>query len=176
MLVLYVLTFQILKKKEEQYKVKAEQYDRLLDLENSLKPLDDKENFYYDTTYKRFTLKKKINFLSGSAEIPSRDYESLKSAGRKLASVVNNVKKKNNIKYLVIIEGMSSKDAYAKNYELSYERAKAVYAFWVSKGIYFDSSIAEILIAGSGTGGAGRNTYEALNQRILVQIVPKIGK
>jgi hypothetical protein len=82
------------------------------------------------------------------------------------------------IKYLIVIEGMASKDNYAENFELSYKRALSLYRFWIANDILFNSEICEIQIAGSGTDGvreySGRD--ERKNQQFLIHIVPKIGK
>jgi outer membrane protein OmpA-like peptidoglycan-associated protein len=176
MLVLYVLTFKVLKQREEEYKVKAQQFERMQKLEASVKQLDDKTNFEYDTNYKRFTLKKRVRFATAQSAIPSEDEAGLLAAGRKLERVINEAKKTPGLRYLVIVEGMASRDNYTLNYELSYARAKAVLDFWRSKGIFFNPVICETLIAGSGVGGIGRSSSETLNQKILVQVIPKIGK
>ena len=72
---------------------------------------------------------------------------------------------------------MASKDAYKENYPLSYKRALMVKNLWENQGIEFDQSVCELQIAGSGTGGIGRydEKIESKNQRILIQIMPKIG-
>lgn len=82
------------------------------------------------------------------------------------------------MKYLIIIEGMASKDNYSLNYQLSYERALSLFRFWENQGIIFDPKICEIQIAGSGIGGIRDyyNDEEYKNQRFLIQIVPKIGE
>ena len=176
MLVLYVLTFKVLKQREEQYKVKAQQFEQMQKLEASVKQLDDKKNFEYDTQYKRFTLKKRVRFATAQSAVPPDDAAGLLGAGLKLARVINEAKKTPGLRYLVIVEGMASRDNYTLNYELSYARAKAVLEFWRANGVVFNPAICETLIAGSGIGGIGRNTSESQNQRILVQVIPKIGK
>ena len=179
MLVLYVLTFKVLKEREEQYKVKAQQFEQMQRITESLKQLDDKENFAYDDAFNRFTLKKRVSFATLTSDIPAADRPALLRAGKKLERVINEAKKNKttkNLKYLVIIEGMASKDNYTQNYELSYARAKAVLTYWRENGILFDPTICELLIAGSGTGGIGRSNTETTNQRIIVQIIPKIGR
>ncbi len=179
MLVLYVLTFKVLKQREEEYKVKAQQFEQMQRITESLKQLDDKENFAYDVAFNRFTLKKRVNFATLSSDIPIGDRPALLRAGKKLERVIKEAKKSKtakNLKYLVIIEGMASRDNYTLNYELSYARAKSVLAYWKESGVNFDPSICETIIAGSGTGGIGRSSYEAANQRIIVQIIPKIGR
>ena len=177
MLVLYVLTFKLLQQQRDEYRIKAEQFERLLEIERSLEQLDDDKNFTYNKKFKRFTLKKKVSFPTGSSTIPVSDKATLVGAGKKLEQVIDAATAKDkDLKYLIIIEGMASKDNYARNFELSYARAKAVFNFWKSRNINFDPSICEVQISGTGTGGVGRSSSERLNQRILVQIIPKIGK
>ena len=161
MLVLYVLTFKLLQQQRDEYRIKAEQFERLLEIERSLEQLDDDKNFTYDPEYKRFTLIKRVSFPTGSASIPTRDRAGLVSAGKKLSQVISSAAEKDeNLKYLIIIEGMASKDNYSKNFELSYARAKAVFNFWKSRNIKFDPKITEVQISGSGSG-----RYRSLKNR-----------
>ena len=80
-------------------------------------------------------------------------------------------------RYLIVIEGMASKDGYAQNDELSYRRSLALARLWERNNVSFDPNICELQIAGSGTKGIGRfsGSDEVKNQRFLIQIVPKIG-
>ena len=86
------------------------------------------------------------------------------------------------ITYLVVIEGMASKDNYYDNDALSYKRALSLYYLWRRNGISFEKSQCEVQISGSGIRGRGRYNAdgesprdEVRNQRIIIQIVPKIG-
>lgn len=86
------------------------------------------------------------------------------------------------ITYLVVIEGMASKDSYFDNDALSYKRALSLYYLWRRNGISFEKSQCEVQISGSGIRGRGRFNEdgnspgeEVKNQRIIIQIVPKIG-
>jgi len=100
----------------------------------------------------------------------------LDAAGQQLQEVIVNAQRqtRGNLKYLIVIEGMASNDGYRLNWELSYNRARAVYEFWKSKRIGFDPAICEVIVSGSGIEGVGRDTIEQVNnQRILVQILPK---
>ena len=85
------------------------------------------------------------------------------------------------ITYLVVIEGMASKDNYYDNDALSYKRALSLYYLWRRNGISFEESQCEVQISGSGVRGRGRFNADGLcpkdevkNQRIMIQIVPKI--
>jgi hypothetical protein len=102
----------------------------------------------------------------------------LRKAGERIASLIDELKRKSsgNIKYVIIIEGMASQDKYTQNFELSYQRALALQRLWQTMGISFDSSICEVIIAGSGIAGVGRSVDEKKNQRFLIQILPKVGE
>lgn len=111
---------------------------------------------------------------------------------------------KQDIKYLVVIEGQASADGYHSddyynNDVLSYQRALALHRFWKDEaGIDFSNmDKCELVISGSGEGGVprfneadyrsllakdGREAqsikqvdWEKYNQRFLIHIVPVIG-
>lgn len=90
---------------------------------------------------------------------------------------------KQDIKYLVVIEGQASKDGfndddYHNNYVLSYQRALGLHRFWQRNGIDFSNmKKCELVISGSGEKGVPRERgNEFRNQRFLIHIVPVIGK
>ena len=90
--------------------------------------------------------------------------------------------KQENIKFLVVIEGQSSKirfdqDDWHNNYTLSYLRAQHLNEFWKENGIDIAAiPRCELIISGSGEGGVPRdNVDERRNQRFLIHIVPVIG-
>jgi outer membrane protein OmpA-like peptidoglycan-associated protein len=177
MLALYILTVAVLK---YQQKATEEQLKKIKEIQNATKALDTRY-FEYQPKYKRFTLKTQINFPQRSAVIPSDDYVYLIEVGKSIQKLVDTLKvkyKDSDIKYLIVIEGMASKDNYTYNYQLSYERALALYNFWQNTNINLDPSICEVIISGSGIGGVGRfqgRKEEYKNQRFLIQIIPKIG-
>ena len=105
---------------------------------------------------------------------------------------------KNNIKFLIIIEGQASKvpfnmSDWQNNYTLSYLRAQFLNEFWKQNGIDLASiPKCELIISGSGEGGVPRvlppiidpktpeeltvwSEAEGKNQRFLIHIVPVIG-
>jgi hypothetical protein len=110
---------------------------------------------------------------------------------------------KKNIKFLVVIEGQSSKvpfneSVWKNNYTLSYLRAQYLNEFWKANGIDLGSlPRCELIVSGSGEGGKPRvevdtellhSLYpnqeeyqkhwveeEVKNQRFLVHIVRVIG-
>ncbi|HEY0429967.1 MAG TPA: hypothetical protein VGC76_19440 [Pyrinomonadaceae bacterium] len=176
MLVLYVLTFVKLK---TQQKITEEQLNKMKEIQAAVKELPQ-EYFTYQSEFKRFSLNKQIQFPKGKSDITGDYREYLLNVGRSIESLVSKLKSKyqnENIKYLIVIEGMASIDGYTLNDELSYQRALALARFWKENNIVFDTNFCELQIAGSGTGGIGRYTgaEEYKNQRFLIQIVPKIG-
>ncbi len=183
MLVLYVLTFVRLRLQQEalkkQKKATEEQLRTIKEIQQAVKELPEKY-FRYDDRNRRFELKEQISFGKGLSAIPDQYYTYLFEVGIELERLINNLKDRKDgqsIRYLVVIEGMASNDQYGRNYELSYQRALSLFEYWQRKAITFDPGICEIQIAGSGTGGVGRdNVNEANNQRFLIQIIPKIGE
>jgi outer membrane protein OmpA-like peptidoglycan-associated protein len=83
------------------------------------------------------------------------------------------------IKYLLIVEGQSSRDRYIRNHELSYERALALYRYWKSNGIEFDPVHCEVIISGSGQESPFRNlpdiSSNKANQRFVIHVIPSNG-
>lgn len=153
-----------------------QQFKMLEEIETAIQNLPN-DLFSYDSTFKRYKLKRQIQFDALSDAIyKQEDIDYLNRVGIAIQDLVEKLKKINDkdIRYVVIIEGMASKDLYQNNDELSYRRALAVSKLWKQNGIYFDENICELQIAGSGIGGIGRDSYEPNNQRILIQILPKI--
>lgn len=181
MLVLFVVTIGYLKYNLETTK---EQLEKIHELQTAVQQLPE-EYFEYQAEYKRFKLNKQIQFDKDSATIKNEYLGYLTKVGESIVELIeilnNNINsKKFDIKYLVVIEGMASKDRASKgyNYRLSYQRAYAVYEHWTKNNIKFDNEICEVQISGSGIGGIreyfGHN--ENMNQQILIHIIPKMGK
>lgn len=174
MLVLFILSVTIMKKRQE---VTENQLRKITDIQNAVKELPQ-EYFHYDDLHKRFALKRQIGFVKMSSEIDQSDKQYLLDVGRSISKLITKMQDKyadQDIRYMIVIEGMSSKDSYYRNNELSYERALALYNLWISNGIKFDNSVCELQIAGSGVNGVGRSKNESENQRFLIQVIPKIG-
>ncbi|MDW3652183.1 MAG: hypothetical protein R8P61_34225 [Bacteroidia bacterium] len=156
-------------------KVLEEEYLKLKEIQKAIENLDPRY-FVYQPKYKRHILKPQVQFAKGAHEIDSYYEPILINAGKALKKLVGRLNPDDNIKYLLIIEGMASRDDYDQNYELSYKRALSLYKLWEEQGIRYDSDRYEIMISGSGEGGIGRDHYEeAKNQRFLIQVIPKIG-
>ena len=177
MLVLYVLTYL---KLTNQQKATEQQLNKIKEIQSAVKELP-KEYFVYDSIFKRFSLVRNIEFEPREDVIKQKDIQYLVDVGNSIRTLIQTLKNQyanQDIKYVVIIEGMASIDNYPDNFPLSYKRAWAVQKLWQQRGIMPDQSVCEIQVAGSGTGGIGRfpSTEERKNQRILIQIVPKIGE
>lgn len=173
MLVLFVLVFYMLNMRVV---ATEEALEKIQNIQRSVEYLP-KEYFEFDSTYRRFNLREPVNFAKKSSVIPSDSKPYLRAVGNSIRTLVDTLSHNpdyKDVKYMVVIEGMASKDSYIYNYELSYERALSLYRFWQSEGIRFNPSICEVQIAGSGIGGVGRYGYEPKNQRFIVQVIPKI--
>lgn len=167
------------------------QLKKIQNLETAVNKLD-RRYFMEDVKYKRWVLKEQINFPTGSAKMPDRYKESLIKVGQSLQKLLNDLNEMKNqpeyrdmdITYLVVIEGMASnlRDGYKYNDRLSYGRALSLYKLWRANGISFERSKCDVQIAGSGIRGLGRYNRDGKhlldewrNQRIIIQIIPKIG-
>lgn len=176
MLVLFVLVIAMMKK---QQRATEEQLSLIKNVQSAVKALPE-QYFTYQDDYKRFSLNKQIQFLSGKSEIDSSDKQYLIDVGKSIENLIDKLKTQyedQDIRYIIIIEGMASKDNYIYNHELSYQRALALLRLWQQNGISFDNQLCELQVAGSGTSGIGRfeGKEEYKNQRFLIQIIPKIG-
>jgi hypothetical protein len=180
-LVLFIFSYAAYSVERAKLVVKAEKYNRLLQIDAAIGELARKPQFEYETLYRRYVFKKRVQFKKGDSTIDPKYSDFLIESGHDIIDLVDDLKTKQrndpatqNVRYLVIIEGMASKDAYLDNFSLSYKRAHSLYAFWQENHIEFDKSICEVMIAGSGTEGVGRSDNEEENQRFLIQIVPKV--
>lgn len=201
MLVLFVLSSAGLYMSEQATREQLKKIDEIQTAVNRL----PKKYFKEDSVNKRWTLREEYtpHFPNKESSIPMADRYRLLEVGNALKSVVDslNLLKKSrmyagfDIKYMVVIEGMSSNLVYKDNDELSYKRALAVYYLWKRHNINFENSDCEVQISGSGTRGirpyntefykaerehnAEASRYydlaaERKNQCIIIQIIPKI--
>jgi hypothetical protein len=151
MLVLFVLVIVLLHNKIseqandlEKYKtVDLAQWKMIQDVEKANENID-KTYFEYNETYKKHVLKINVNFPVGQSDMRTIDEitkNQLKKAGSTIKNQIDEMSKKYpTIQYLLIIEGQASKDNFAQNYELSYERALALSRFWKSSNIDFGTN------------------------------------
>lgn len=188
-LVLYVITIQTLKSERDQMEKERNATKEQLKKIQEIQKAGEKLNpayFIYDSTYKRFSINRKITFEMLSDVIRSEeDKQFLISVGRELQKLVESLRinqSELDVRYVLLVEGMSSDipiqnpDDLRNNDNLSYRRALALWKLWKAAGIQFDHGICEIQVSGSGIDrGIGRSSIEIENQRILIHIIPKIG-
>ena len=181
-LVLYVLTYVMLKKEQVKLRDTVENLEQKLKVydlvEQNLKPLKNDTNlFRYEKQYKRFTLAFDVNFELSEYEIKNgklRDFyetsNKIKNVGKELQKAINILVQKKaenptmqNVSYLVLISGYAShlnNGSQVNDYELSYKRAYNLWDYWRKLGIDFESNkykgLIDLQIAGNGWGGVGR--------------------
>jgi hypothetical protein len=192
-LVLFVLSFKLFKDRENElikeknkFEVYAKEYERIQKINIQVKALENSGSFIYDSLYQRFLVKDFIGqeiFQSKSNIIKPEYYNSALKAGKEIKKLIDELYKNENIKFLILIEGNTANKYDGSidkdneyGYNLSYQRALALYRFWKYKGIIFDPNRTEIIIAGSGFSGVGRDKTEENNKRFLIQIIPKLDK
>ena len=187
MLVLFVLTVALLQNKMIQTDRENEHLKALIakgeQIEKSIEKIDNRY-FDYNEVYKRHTLKNvRASFNTGSAninDISETDRATLEEAGKAIQEMLMTAKDSiPEARYLIIIEGQTSKDGYVRNYELSYERALSLVKYWSSKNIIFDDLPCEVIISGSGQASEFRELPDIPgnkeNQRFVIHIIPKPG-
>ncbi len=176
---LMLVLFAILNRERQIYQKDAKYLMDLKKIDEQIEALEESGYFEYEEEYKRHLLTKEITFDVGQYNIRRQeDKKYLVEVGRAIDKLVKK-QLTDSVQYLVIIEGMASKSGdLDQNYELSYKRAYEVYKIWKQKA---ESAVlsfvnhSEVLIAGSGEGGVGRYQGEEdeLNQRFLIQVIPK---
>jgi len=218
-LVLFAVSFSRFKIKEKQLQLLVNEYEDIINVYSTVGAIDSTKFFGYDKQYLKhlFTVnveyqqkeyaidKLKLDEIDKAKADTKRD--SILQAGRLVKNTIMKLEKlsakqqntnKNNIKFLVVIEGQSSRvpydmDDYHNNYTLSYLRAQFLNKFWKEHGIDLASiPRCELIISGSGEDGVPRFhpaiknpktageikswiDTESKNQRFLIHIVPVIG-
>jgi hypothetical protein len=220
MLVLFAVSYSRFKIKEKQLQGLVDEYENIITVYSTVASIDSTAYFGYDEKYLKhlFTVNveyqekeyrmDKLKFDLSDPQKASLKRDSVIMAGKLVKKTILNLERQgavlDNIKFLVVIEGQSSKiafniDDWKNNYTLSYLRAQFLNEFWKKHGIDFASlPKCELIISGSGEGGVPRvvptkheleaasngdeNRYwqlylneEKKNQRFLIHIVPVIG-
>lgn len=189
-LVLYVLTYVMLKNKENELESTVEDLQNKLAVydmvEENLKPLkEDTQLFQYEQDYKRFVLAFNVKFAQAQYAIKRGHLEEydvtiskILAVGQQLKNTIDHIadqKRTNpaleNISYLVIISGYASKLSNPnqwEDYSLSYKRAYYLWVFWKENGIDFEDvnykGLVDLQISGNGWGGVGRFESDPKNQ------------
>lgn len=204
MLVLFCVTFthfkitnDQLKRAQDSLNAYVRDYKELLSIYEIVENIDT-AYFEFKKEYVKHIFKINVTYQTGQFELDrlvaddsnpleaQRLRDEIFKAGEVIKQTIENLQKKENlkqdIKYLVVIEGQASKDGYNQNdymnnNVLSYQRAWKLTEFWKSCGIDFTKmDKCELLISGSGEKGVPRESgNEIYNQRFLIHIVPVIG-
>ena len=199
----------------------VDEYDDILKIYSTVGKIDATDYFGYNKPYLKHLFqinveyqtmeyainKLKLDLTDVNAADKKRD--SIVAAGELIKNTILELNSslpdtiENNIKFLVIIEGQSSRIPFNEgplrnNYTLSYLRAQYLNAFWKEHGIDLNSiPRCELIISGSGEEGVPRevpnkerllqlfpnsfdyqrqwNKIEERNQRFLINIVPVLG-
>ena len=218
MLVLFVVSFSRFKIKEKLLKSIVDEYENIVTVYTTIDDIDSTAYFGYNEEYLKhlFTVDveyqqkeyriDKLRLDLENSRLADSKRDSIIQAGKLIKETILSIEKKqseggdkikNNIKFLVVIEGQSSRvpydvDDYHNNYTLSYLRARYLNEFWKKHGIDISSiPKCELIIAGSGEDGVPRvnpsikprteeqwekwKAEESKNQRFLIHIVPVIG-
>jgi len=230
-LILFAVSFSRFKIKEQQLQSLVDEYENIITVYSTVGRIDSTNYFGYNDIYLKHLFTVDVEYQAQQYDINTflkydisnpkaeqRDSmkaesirDSIKTAGRLIMSTIQSLEQssskldsvKNNIKFLVIIEGQSSKikfneSQWKNNYTLSYLRAQYLNEFWKQNEIDIQSiPRCELIISGSGEGGVPRYTpnetklhskfpddkeywkhwieEEEKNQRFLIHIVPVIG-
>ena len=216
-LILFAVSFSRFKIKEKQLQLLVNDYEKIITVYSTVGSIDSTRFFTYNEQYLKhlFTVdveyqdkeyhidKLKLDEKDSQKADTKRD--SIIAAGRIIKNTILKLEKSNSdsIRFLVVIEGQSSKIPFYKNdwennYTLSYLRAQFLIKFWKEHDIDLASiPKCEIIISGSGEGGLPRivpseeqlhkkaqdaiaynelwKEEERKNQRFLIHIVPVIG-
>lgn len=229
MLILFAVSFSRFKIKEGQLRQNNEKlellvkdYQSIIRVYSTVGSIDETEYFGYNVDYLKHMFQINVEYQTKQYDINHKlkldltDPLQADEIRKKIVESGYLVLKKveelnctipqsedNNIKFLVIIEGQSSKVPFNEgdwmnNYTLSYLRAQYLNEFWKQHGIDFASiPRCELIISGSGEAGVPRevpdesvlrekfpnpqdynrewSAIEARNQRFLINIVPIIG-
>ncbi|MBO5613125.1 MAG: hypothetical protein J5905_01325 [Prevotella sp.] len=214
MLILFAVSFSRFKIKERQLQLLVNEYEDIIKVYSTVSSIDSTMYFDYNAQYLKHLFTVDVEYQQKEYRIDRLNLDqtdklgadnkrdSILRAGEIVKETIMKLESsdslKNNIKFLVVIEGQSSRvkydnDDYHNNYTLSYLRAQFLNKFWKDNGIDLASiPRCELIISGSGEDGVPRVTSsivipktikeskqwiadESKNQRFLIHIVPVIG-
>ena len=187
MLMLFILAIALLHREMVQIgkerDATKEELEKINEIRTAIQNIDT-TYFQYDEDYKKHILKTKVKFQTGSSNINDLDdatKEELLAVRDTIKSFLDKLLQKDgSASYLLVIEGQASKDKYALNNQLSYDRALSLFKFWFpdqkNTTLRFFNLPCEVVIAGAGfMEGKPRDAENAANQRFLIHIMPQSG-
>lgn len=194
MLILFAVSYARFKLKEGQLEMLVNEYKDIIDVYSTVDAIDKTGYYAYDKQYLKHTLTVSIAYQDKEYDISSKLLydltnkakadevrEKIRHAGQEVQKIIYNLEENGedskNIKFLIVIEGQSSKipfndNDWQNNETLSYLRAKFLRKFWTDPisqggcGLFQRTSEndvnskCEIIVAGSGEGGVPRYYYK----------------
>jgi hypothetical protein len=198
MVVLFAVSYSRFRIKEAELKKLADKYEEIKSIYQAVENIDS-TYFEFNSQYNKHIFKIQVTYQTGEFSLYKLQDDlnnvrkadslrrSIKLAGQEIKHTIeqlqNNDSIKQDIKYLVVIEGQASADGYntdawRNNDVLSYQRALELHKFWRYEADIDFSNMkkCELVISGSGIKGVPRDLNdEKKNQRFLIHIVPVIG-
>lgn len=188
MLILFAVSFARFKNKERQMALLLDDYNDIISVYSKVGELDKTKFFDYDSLYLKHSFTVSIAYQEKQYDITNRlqldavskvdadkKRDSVAQAGDMIASTILDLEKENsskNIKFLIVVEGQSSKikyglgeDEWHNNETLSYLRAYHLKKFWMEKSKKLSRLLSEqnrnceMVIVGSGEEGVPRYSY-----------------
>lgn len=185
MLVLFVASVGYLKYQQKGLQITIERQNKLLQIEEQFKLLEENGHFYYLMECKKYIardLMGKEIFNPNSTDIKEEFIATTIETGKIIEGFLQKLKSDNpDLSYLLVIEGNMANDWEYSNskdsrygYVTSFARALAVYTLWRQNGIDLRQYNTEIMLCGSGFNGLCRDAIEENNKRFSIQIIPKV--
>lgn len=182
MIVLFGVSYSRFRVKEAELKKIVNKYKEIQAIYKVVENIDS-TYFEFKPEYVKHIFKIQVTYQKGKFELDqlqddiynkdaaNAQREQIVAAGKEIERTIHKLQDttftKQDIKYLVVIEGQASADGYYiddyfNNYVLSYQRALALYRFWKKEaGIDFSKmEKCELVISGSGEGGVPRSSKE----------------
>jgi hypothetical protein len=182
MIVLFGVSYSRFRVKEAELKKIVNKYEEIQAIYKVVENIDS-TYFEFKPEYVKHIFKIQVTYQKGKFELDqlqddiyNKDAanvqrEQIVAAGKEIERTIHKLQDttftKQDIKYLVVIEGQASADGYYiddyfNNDVLSYQRALALHRFWKKEaGTDFSKmDKCELVISGSGEGGVPRNSKE----------------
>lgn len=190
MLILFAVSYARFKLKEGELEMLVDEYKDIVNVYSTVDSIDESGFYAYDSLYLKHTLTVSIAYQDKEYDISSKllydltdkvkadqKRDSIAMAGKLVQNTIMHLENSKdigkNIKFLVVIEGQSSKipfndNDWQNNETLSFLRAKFLKKFWTDPiekggcGLFRHASEndinskCEIIVAGSGEGGVPR--------------------
>ena len=200
MLILFAVSYARFKKKEGELEMLLNDYKDIINIYSKVDSIDKSSFYAYDSLYLKHTITISIAYQEGEYDIhklkldeiheierANEKRDSIRQAGSLVQQIINELEEKSsdNIKFLVVIEGQSSKipfyyNEWKNNETLSFLRAKYLKQYWTAPvkdggcGLFKKTSEndikskCEIIVAGSGEGGVPRYYFTGKDDQVSI--------